>query len=70
MVARTPDPAADRVAGGLAGRLPALAVPTYRTFLLAAFIGNIGAWMGTTAQGWLVLGLTDSAAALGVASAA
>jgi MFS family permease len=70
MVARTPDPAADRVAGGLAGRLPALAVPTYRTFLLAAFVGNIGAWMGTTAQGWLVLGLTDSAAALGVASAA
>lgn len=53
-----------------AGRLPALASPVYRTFLTAAFIGNIGAWMGTTAQGWLVLGLTDSAAALGLASAA
>ena len=53
-----------------AGRLPALAAPTFRTFLAAAFVGNIGAWMGTTAQGWLVLGLTDSAAALGVASAA
>jgi MFS family permease len=51
-------------------RLPALASPVYRTFLTAAFIGNIGGWMGTTAQGWLVLGLTDSAAALGVASAA
>ena len=65
-----PDPGPEPAAGGIAARLPALAAPTYRTFLLAAFVGNIGAWMGTTAQGWLVLGLTDSPAALGVASAA
>ena len=66
----TPDLAPEPTAGGVAARLPALAAPTFRTFLLAAFIGNIGAWMGTTAQGWLVLGLTDSPAALGVTSAA
>lgn len=70
MVIGTAEPAPAPPSTGLAGRLPALAAPTYRTFLAAAFVGNIGAWMGTTAQGWLVLGLTDSAAALGVASAA
>ena len=62
-----PGPPAARSAGS---RLPALASPVYRTFLTAAFVGNVGAWMGATAQGWLVLGLTDSAAALGLASAA
>ena len=57
-------------AGGLSRRLPALASPVYRTFLTAAFVGNVGSWMSATAQGWLVLGLTDSAAALGLTGAA
>ncbi len=52
------------------GRLPALASPTYRRFIVAAFIGSIGNWMQSTAQGWLVLSLTDSRFALGAASAA
>ncbi len=56
--------------GRIGGRLPALASPVYRRFLGTAFLGNVGVWMQVTAQGWLVLGLTDSAAALGVASAA
>ena len=32
-------------------------------------VGSIGSWMQATAQGWLVLDLTDSPAALGVVSA-
>jgi len=32
-------------------------------------VGSIGAWMQATAQGWLVLDLTDSPAALGLVSA-
>jgi len=50
--------------------MPALASPAYRRFILAAFIGSIGNWMQSTAQGWLVLGLTDSQFALGATSAA
>lgn len=62
---------ADATSSGSRGqRLPALASPVFRTFLGAAFVGNIGGWMSATAQGWLVLGLTDSAAALGLTSAA
>jgi MFS family permease len=52
------------------GRLPALASPIYRRFIVAAFVGSIGNWMQATAQGWLVLGLTDSRFALGLTSAA
>ncbi|MGI8703268.1 MAG: MFS transporter [Candidatus Limnocylindrales bacterium] len=48
--------------------MPGLASPAYRLLLGGAFVANIGSWMQTTAQGWLVLRLTDSAAALGVAS--
>jgi MFS family permease len=51
-------------------RLPALAVPAYRRFLFGAILSNIGSWMQATAQGWLVLGLTNSATLLGVTSAA
>jgi MFS family permease len=58
------------LATGLGGRFPALASPVYRRFILAAFIGSIGNWMQATAQGWLVLTLTDSRFALGAASAA
>ncbi len=55
--------------GRLARRLPALATPAYRRFLSGAFIGTIGGWMQTTAQGWLVLELTDSPALLGLTGA-
>jgi hypothetical protein len=55
---------------GISRRLPALASPIYRRFIIAAFIGSIGNWMQATAQGWLVLGLTDSQFALGATSAA
>jgi MFS family permease len=53
----------------VAARLPALASPVYRRFIVGVFIGTIGSWMQTTAQGWLVLDLTDSPALLGVTSA-
>jgi len=55
---------------GAVGRFPALASPVYRRFILAAFVGSIGNWMQATAQGWLVLSLTDSNIALGATSAA
>jgi hypothetical protein len=50
-------------------RLPALAAPTYRRFIAAAFVGNVGLWMQATAQGWLVLELTGSPAMLGLVGA-
>ena len=54
---------------GRLARVPALTVPVYRRFLAGAFVGNVGSWMQTTAQGWLVLGLTDSPGLLGLLSA-
>lgn len=50
--------------------LPALASPYYRRFILGGLVTNVGTWMQATAQGWLVLGLTNSPALLGVTSAA
>lgn len=44
----------------------ALAERDYRRFWLAQFVSNIGGWMQTVAQGWLVLKLTDSAFLLGL----
>jgi MFS family permease len=41
----------------------------FRRFLAAAMIGSVGSWMQATAQGWLVLGITNSPAALGLVSA-
>jgi MFS family permease len=41
----------------------------YRRFIIGAFIGTLGTWMQATAQGWLVLDLTNSPALLGVTSA-
>jgi MFS family permease len=52
----------------VSARLPALAYPTFRRFLAGAMIGSIGSFMQGTAQGWLVLDLTNSPAALGVVS--
>jgi MFS family permease len=60
---------AGRLAGRLTAHLPALAFPVFHRFLTAAMIGSMGSWMQATALGWLVLGITNSAAALGVVSA-
>jgi MFS family permease len=49
---------------------PALRSRPYRRFFLGAFVGNLGLWMQSTAQGWLVLQLTNSPALLGLTSAA
>jgi MFS family permease len=51
-------------------RLSALESGPYRQFLTASFIGSLGGWIAGTAQGWLVLDLTGSPAALGWTSAA
>jgi MFS family permease len=52
-----------------AARVPALASRDYRRFFGGTFVGNVGSWMQITALGWLVLGLTNSPAALGLVSA-
>jgi predicted MFS family arabinose efflux permease len=44
----------------------ALGHRNFRLFWAGAFLSNIGTWMQTVAQGWLVLQLTDSAFWLGV----
>ncbi|WP_369334038.1 MFS transporter, partial [Vibrio parahaemolyticus] len=44
----------------------ALAHRNYRFFWFGALLSNVGRWMQTVAQGWLVLQLTDSAFWLGV----
>lgn len=38
----------------------------FRIFWVGAFVSNVGSWMQTVAQGWLVLELTDSAFMLGL----
>jgi len=43
-----------------------LAVPNYRLYISGQSISLIGTWMQMTAQSWLVLTITHSAAALGV----
>ena len=59
-----------RPPGALARYLPSLTSTAYRRFLGGALLSNLGTWMQATAQGWLVLGLTNSAALLGLTSAA
>ena len=44
----------------------ALGHRNFRLFWTGAFLSNIGTWMQTVAQGWLVLKLTDSAFWLGL----
>jgi MFS family permease len=44
----------------------AMSVPNYRRYIRGQSISLIGTWMQMTAQSWLVLTLTHSAAALGV----
>ena len=58
---------------GLPGRIiqsfPALGSPGFRRFLLASTILTVGSFMQQTAQGWLVLELTNSPALLGLTGA-
>jgi MFS family permease len=54
----------------LRAAFPALESPVYRRYLLAGVFATIGAFMGQTAQGWLVLELTNSPGLLGLAGAA
>lgn len=53
----------------IAGRQPfwsAFRNRQYRVFWSGALVSNVGAWMQTVGQGWLVLELTDSAFMLGL----
>lgn len=50
-------------------RFPALASPVYRWFLLGSMFATLGSFMQATAQGWLVLQLTNSPALLGLVGA-
>lgn len=43
----------------------ALAVPNYRIYAGGALLSNVGTWLQSTAQAWLVLQLTGSGTALG-----
>jgi MFS family permease len=38
----------------------------FRRYWIGLFLSNIGSWMQTVAQGWLVLSLSDSALVLGL----
>lgn len=53
----------------VASAFPALAFPVFRRYLLAGTLLTIGGFMLQTAQGWLVLILTNSPALLGLAGA-
>ncbi|MEW5992565.1 MAG: MFS transporter [Chloroflexota bacterium] len=67
-----PDPASDRPptgAGSIVARFPALTSPVYRRLLLGNSLATLGAFMQATAQGWLVLQLTNSPALLGLVGA-
>src|SRR3954462_9292841 len=46
-----------------------LQVPNYRTFFAGHAVSVIGTWMQRVAQDWLVLELSDSAVAVGIATA-
>ena len=60
-----------RLRGRLASAFPAIIESrTYRLFLLSSMIATVGAFMQQTAQGWLVLELTNSPGLLGLAGAA
>jgi MFS family permease len=57
------------VTARLSSAFPALAEPVFRRYLLAGSLLTIGGFMMQTAQGWLVLLLTNSPALLGLAGA-
>jgi MFS family permease len=52
----------------LGGTFRALHYPNYRLVWVGFFLSNIGSWMQTVAQGWLVRDLTASTALIGFVS--
>jgi MFS family permease len=48
------------------GMFASLAYREFRRYWGGLFVSNVGSWMQTVAQGWLVLRLSDSALVLGV----
>lgn len=55
--------------GWIVASFPALGSRDFRRFLIASMILTVGSFMQQTAQGWLVLELTNSAALLGLTGA-
>jgi MFS family permease len=55
--------------GRVLSTFPALASPIYRRYLLAGMFITVGSFTQATAQGWLVLELTNSPGLLGLAGA-
>jgi MFS family permease len=53
---------------GFGGTFRALRYPNYRLIWIGSFLSNIGTWMQTVAQGWLVRELTASPALIGFVS--
>ena len=51
------------------GAFAALTSRSYRIYLAGQSLANIGTWMQSIAQDWLVLDLTHSATAVGVTMA-
>src|ERR671931_1890802 len=51
------------------GRLGAFRSPAYRLYWIGQLTTNAGSWLQIVASGWLVLELTNSAAALGLNAA-
>jgi MFS family permease len=64
-----PAPAPDSTQTAEITTFSSLRVRNYRIFFLSSAISNAGTWMQRIAQGWLVLTLTGSAAAVGLAAA-
>jgi MFS family permease len=52
--------------GRLSSGLASLANPDYRLFFGGSLVSNIGMWMQTVAQGWLVVTLTNSSFLVGL----
>jgi MFS family permease len=48
------------------GMFASLAHPEYRRYWTGLFVSNVGTWMQSVAQGWLVLRLSNSAMLLGL----
>ncbi|MGH2634019.1 MAG: MFS transporter [Tepidiformaceae bacterium] len=53
----------------MARQFSSLGVYNYRLYFFGQTISQVGTWMQTTAQAWLVLQISDSATALGVVTA-
>jgi MFS family permease len=68
-IRRTSDPEPVRRRRGWPSALSALSVPAYRLWLSSQVIATTGLWMQRIAQDWLVLEISGSVAAVGVAVA-